>query len=202
MLGQKIAIYIYFMTSKNGFSTNAVLEFAHKEKNNLFYEVSSGEVLGLIFEHGKTDTFLKDTSICYTPIGFSGARSITTADLTLLINNNPHLAAGFIQSRSLLPNDRLGLGFQELNWGSVLSEFRTNYRIPLTTEISPAAMKKDTRARIKKIQKHEDEQEKQRKQILNMLQALKDPKLGAAERSRRQRQVADQQKIFRNRHIK
>ena len=48
----------------------------------------------------------------------------------------------------------------------------------------------------KKIQKHLDEQEKLRKIILNMLQALKDPKLGAAERSRRQRQVADQQKIF------
>lgn len=143
------------MTSKNGFSTNAFLEFAHKEKNNLFYEVRSGEVLGLIFEHGKSDTFLKGTSICYTPIGFSGARSINTADLTLLINNNPNIAAGFIQSRSLLPNDKLGLGFQELNWGCVLSEFRTNYRIPLTTEISLAAMKKDTRARIKKIQKHE-----------------------------------------------
>ena len=48
----------------------------------------------------------------------------------------------------------------------------------------------------KKIQNHLDNQEKLRKKILNMLQALKDPKLGAVERSRRQRQVADQQKVF------
>ena len=36
-----------------------------------------------------------------------------------------------------------------------------------------------------------NEQEKLRKKIQNMQQALKDPKLGAAERSRRQRQVAE-----------
>ena len=48
----------------------------------------------------------------------------------------------------------------------------------------------------KKIQKHLDDQEKLRKKILNMLQALKDPKLGAVERNRRERQVADRQKEF------
>ena len=48
----------------------------------------------------------------------------------------------------------------------------------------------------KKIQKHLDDQEKLRKNILNMLQALKDPKLGAVERGRRQRQAADLQKEF------
>ena len=48
----------------------------------------------------------------------------------------------------------------------------------------------------KKIQKHLDDQEKLRKQILNMLQALKDPKLGAVERNRRERQMADRQKEF------
>ena len=48
----------------------------------------------------------------------------------------------------------------------------------------------------KKIQKHLDDQEKLRKKILNMLQALKDPKLGAVERGRRQRQVADRQKEY------
>ena len=48
----------------------------------------------------------------------------------------------------------------------------------------------------KKIQKHLDDQEKLRKKILNMLQALKDPKLGAVERNRRERQVADRIKEF------
>ena len=48
----------------------------------------------------------------------------------------------------------------------------------------------------KKIQKHLDDQEKLRKKILNMLQALKDPKLAAVERSRRQRQVEARQKEF------
>jgi Skp family chaperone for outer membrane proteins len=48
----------------------------------------------------------------------------------------------------------------------------------------------------KKIQKHLDDQEKLRKKIQNMRQALKDPKLGAVERNRRERQVADRIKEF------
>ena len=48
----------------------------------------------------------------------------------------------------------------------------------------------------KKIQKHLDNQEELRMKIVNMLKALNDPKLGAVERGRRQRQVADRQKEF------
>ena len=48
----------------------------------------------------------------------------------------------------------------------------------------------------KKIQKHLDDQEKLGKKIQNMRQALKDPKLGAVERNRRERQVADRIKEF------
>jgi len=48
----------------------------------------------------------------------------------------------------------------------------------------------------KKIQKHLDDQEKLHKKIQNMRQALKDPKLGAVERNRRERQVADRIKEF------
>ena len=48
----------------------------------------------------------------------------------------------------------------------------------------------------KKIQKHLDGQEKLRMQIVNMIQALKDPKLGAVERNRRERQAAERQKEF------
>ena len=48
----------------------------------------------------------------------------------------------------------------------------------------------------KKIQKLLDGQEELRMKILKMLQALKDPKLAAVERSRRQRQVEARQKEF------
>ena len=48
----------------------------------------------------------------------------------------------------------------------------------------------------KKIQKHLDNQEELRMKIVKMLKALNDPKLGAVERGRRQRQVADRQKEF------
>ena len=48
----------------------------------------------------------------------------------------------------------------------------------------------------KKIQKHLDDQEKLGKNIQNMRQALKDPKLAAVERNRRERQVADRIKEF------
>ena len=48
----------------------------------------------------------------------------------------------------------------------------------------------------KKIQKHLDDQEILRKKILNMLKAVNDPKLGAVERNRRERQVADRIKEF------
>ena len=48
----------------------------------------------------------------------------------------------------------------------------------------------------KKIQNHLDNQEKLRMKIVNMLKALNDPKLGAVERGRRQRHVANRQKEF------
>ena len=48
----------------------------------------------------------------------------------------------------------------------------------------------------KKIQKLLDGQEELRMKILKMLQALKDPKLAAVERSRRQRQMEARQKEF------
>ncbi len=48
----------------------------------------------------------------------------------------------------------------------------------------------------KKIKKHLDDQEKLGKNIQNMRQALKDPKLAAAERSRRERQVTDRIKEY------
>ena len=48
----------------------------------------------------------------------------------------------------------------------------------------------------KKIQKHLDDQEKLGKNIQNMQQALKDPKLGAVEKNRRQRQLSDRIKEY------
>ena len=48
----------------------------------------------------------------------------------------------------------------------------------------------------KKIQKLLDDQEKLGKNIQNMRQALKDPKLAAVERNRRERQVADRIKEY------
>ena len=57
-------------------------------------------------------------------------------------------------------------------------------------------IKADESEAKRKIQKHLDEQAKLGKSIQNMQQALKDPKLGAVERNRRERQLAGKIKEY------
>lgn len=75
-------------------------------------------------------------------------------------------------------------------------DFKKVYGEYWRTEQADKQLKAKQDEAKKKIQTHIDAQEKLRQDILKMIQLLKDPKLGAVERSRRQRQVDARQKEY------
>ena len=75
-------------------------------------------------------------------------------------------------------------------------DFKKVYGEYWRTEQADKQLKAKLDEAKKKIQKHIDAQEKLRQDILKKIQLLKDPKLGAVERSRRQRQVEARKKEF------
>ena len=75
-------------------------------------------------------------------------------------------------------------------------DFKKVYGEYWRTEQADKQLKKKQDEAKKKIQTHIDAQEKLRQDILKKIQLLKDPKLGAVERSRRQREVEARQKEY------
>ena len=142
----------------NPFNTPGFSQFTSQQSNLLSIQLSSGESFPAICLRDEDHPLLGSSSLIYTPICMSGPFKIEPGgDFDEIEKQINKLSAGFIQTRQLI-NEPFYAGFQQEKDWFYHQDVRTNYVVPfgLDEDTFLQSMKRDSRARVKKLLSERD----------------------------------------------
>ncbi|MEM0909986.1 MAG: hypothetical protein AAGJ37_03370 [Pseudomonadota bacterium] len=148
-------------STTNAYATQEFIKFAVKDRLSASYLLNMpGNIPFWLTTKGCANPSIlskKETLSAVTPICFSGpTKGDASRIVNTIIEHNPAVAAGFIQTRIEGNGDETAdaiLHRSHEEQAAIYEDFRTNYRIPLHLGVDElkSRMKRDSRSRVNKL---------------------------------------------------